>query len=243
LSSTGWFRIPYRDGLTDPGINCDLALRGYYLNVDWTYDTTGWRGVSTSVIVDRVHRLTVPGAILLMHIGTGSTDPQALPSIISTLRSMGYGFTNPYRTLTTNAIRSRYVVLDERTARIGPPRTTEMVASTTCSTHGYPRTCGPNLTSAAACSASPTTRASPRADCPTRPIWTSRSGRATTDRATTLAFIPSPDRDARAARGRRTHDHRTDAAPLPDRYRAAVAPPARLTLLNTAVMGCWTALN
>lgn len=131
LTSAGWFRIPYRDGYVDPGINRDLALRGYYLNVDWTYDTTGWKGSSTSVILDRVRRLTVPGAIVLMHVGTGSTDPQALPSIISTLRGMGYGFTNPYRTLTKGSIRSKYMALGEGGSVLGAPRTADMVATTT----------------------------------------------------------------------------------------------------------------
>jgi len=52
----------------------------YYINFDWTFDTSGYRGASTSIILDRVRRYTVPGAIVLMHPGAGSTDPQALPS-------------------------------------------------------------------------------------------------------------------------------------------------------------------
>jgi peptidoglycan/xylan/chitin deacetylase (PgdA/CDA1 family) len=130
LTSAGWFRTPYRDGYVDSGINRDLALRGYYLNVDWTYDTLGWKGSSRSVILDRVRRLTVPGSIILMHVGTGSTDPAALPYIISTLRGMGYGFTTPYTTLTRGSIRTKYVALGERNF-LGAPRTGQMLATTT----------------------------------------------------------------------------------------------------------------
>ncbi len=129
LTTAGWFRIPYRDGYVDPGINRDLALRGYYIQLDWTYDTTGWRGISTAAILDRVRSFTVPGAIILMHVGTGSTDPQALPSIISTLRGMGYGFTAPHRALTSGAIRSKYVALGERNSVLGAPRTAAMIAT------------------------------------------------------------------------------------------------------------------
>jgi peptidoglycan/xylan/chitin deacetylase (PgdA/CDA1 family) len=130
FTSAGWFRAPYRDGYADPGVNRDLALRGYYINFDWTFDTTGYRGSSTAVILDRVRRYTVPGAIILMHLGSDSTDAQALPSIISTLKGMGYGFTNPYLTVTKGGIRAKYLALGAQKAAVGVPRTAEMVATT-----------------------------------------------------------------------------------------------------------------
>jgi peptidoglycan/xylan/chitin deacetylase (PgdA/CDA1 family) len=131
LTSAGWFRAPYKDGYADPGVNRDLALRGYYINFDWTYDTTGYAGASVSTILDRVRRLTVPGGIVVMHPAPGSTDPQALTQIISTLRGMGYTFMSPYRAVTTGGIGAKYAALGERNSRLGVPRTAEMVATTT----------------------------------------------------------------------------------------------------------------
>jgi peptidoglycan/xylan/chitin deacetylase (PgdA/CDA1 family) len=131
LTSAGWFRAPYRDGYADPGVNRDLALRGYYISFDWTFDTTGYQGASTAVILDRVRRYTVPGAIIVMHVGSESTDAQALPSVIATLKGMGYGFTSPYLTVTKGAVRGRYVALGAQQAVVGVPRTAEMVATTT----------------------------------------------------------------------------------------------------------------
>jgi peptidoglycan/xylan/chitin deacetylase (PgdA/CDA1 family) len=131
LSSGHWFRTPYRDAYTDPGVNRDLALRGYYINFDWTYDTTGYQGASLDVILNRVRQYTVPGGIVLMHVGEGSTDPQYLPTIISTLRGMGYSFTNPYQTLTRGAIRDKWLALGGWRSAFGAPRTPDMIATTT----------------------------------------------------------------------------------------------------------------
>jgi len=131
LTSGGWFRAPYRDAYADPGLNRDLALHGYYINFDWTYDTTGYQGASLPVILDRVRRYTVPGGIVLMHVGEGSTDPQYLPTIIDTLRGMGYSFTSPYQALTMGAIRSRWLAMGGQHSWLGAPRTPEMVATTT----------------------------------------------------------------------------------------------------------------
>ena len=61
LSSAGWFRAPYKDAYADLTLNRDLALRHYYINFDWTYDTTGYRGASQSTILSRVKQYTVPG--------------------------------------------------------------------------------------------------------------------------------------------------------------------------------------
>ncbi|MFI1169241.1 polysaccharide deacetylase family protein [Streptomyces sp. NPDC020801] len=130
-SSGGWFRAPYRDAYADPGLNRDLALRGYYMNWDWTFDTTGYKGVSTATILARVRQYTVPGAIILMHPGAGSTDPAALPQVISTLRSMGYGFTTPFRTVTRGGIGAKYASMGAQRSGLGSARTVEMQASTT----------------------------------------------------------------------------------------------------------------
>jgi peptidoglycan/xylan/chitin deacetylase (PgdA/CDA1 family) len=125
-SSSGWFRAPYRDGYVDPGVNRDLALDGYYISFDWTFDTTGYNGASTATILARVRQYVRPGAIIVMHPGEGSTDPAALPQIISTLKGMGYGFTNPYLTVTHGAIRGEYVALGAQHGLLGIARTVEM---------------------------------------------------------------------------------------------------------------------
>ncbi|WP_189708148.1 polysaccharide deacetylase family protein [Streptomyces anandii] len=129
--SGGWFRAPYRDGYADPGLNRDLALRKYYVNWDWTFDTTGYKGVSTATILARVRQYTVPGAIILMHPGEGSSDPAALPQVISTLRGMGYGFTDPFRTVTHGGIGAKYASMGAQRSGLGAARTVEMPASTT----------------------------------------------------------------------------------------------------------------
>ena len=134
LTSAGWFRAPYRDAYTDPGLNRDLALRGYYINFDWTFDTTGYNGASLAVILDRIHRYMVPGGIVVMHVGAGSTDPQYLTQIIAELKSMGYSFTNPYRALTWGSIRAKWTSLGAQNSAFGAPRTPEMIATTTGTT-------------------------------------------------------------------------------------------------------------
>jgi uncharacterized protein with LGFP repeats len=133
-SSNGWFRAPYRDGYADPGVNRDLALDGYYISFDWTFDTTGYNGASAATILSRVRQYTRPGAIIVMHPGEGSTDPAVLPQIISTLKGMGYGFTNPYLTVTRGVVRSKYVALGAQHSFLGAARTVEMPGTVTGST-------------------------------------------------------------------------------------------------------------
>lgn len=130
LGTDGWFRAPYRDGYLDDGVRADLASRGYWISYDWTFDTTGYRGASTEVILDRVRRYTVPGAIVLMHLSSESTDTAALPAVIATLRGMGYGFTDPYRSVTRGAIGLHWAALGGRGSVLGVPRTEERVATT-----------------------------------------------------------------------------------------------------------------
>ena len=126
LPTAKWFRAPFKAGYADPGLNRDLALRGFYVNFDWTYDTTGYTGASTSSILSRVRTYTRPGTIMLGHVGAASTDAEALPDVVRTLREMGYRFSDPSRTLTYGAIRGRY----DSARFLGAPRTLEMPAGT-----------------------------------------------------------------------------------------------------------------
>lgn len=85
-----WFRAPYGD--YDASVNALVGSLGYRYHVHWTGDSLGWQGLSATAITTRVLERTVPGAILLFHVGSASQDAAALPSIIAGLRERGYGF-------------------------------------------------------------------------------------------------------------------------------------------------------
>ncbi len=93
LGATGrpWFRPPYGD--TDASVEADVGAAGYGYEVMWTIDSLGWKGIPVDQIVARCVDGAVPGAILLLHVGSGSADGAALPAIIDGLRARGYGFT------------------------------------------------------------------------------------------------------------------------------------------------------
>ncbi|MFZ2970554.1 MAG: polysaccharide deacetylase family protein [Minisyncoccia bacterium] len=93
-----FFRFPYgdRNNQTISAINSKK-----YISIRWTVDSLGWEGTSGGMtkeaVESRVLSKAVPGAIILMHLGTNSDDrtqldSEALPQIISSLRSQGYGF-------------------------------------------------------------------------------------------------------------------------------------------------------
>jgi peptidoglycan/xylan/chitin deacetylase (PgdA/CDA1 family) len=92
------FRFPFgdRDARTIAAVN-DAG----YVPVRWTVDTLGWQGTSGGRSAQEVTARAMaglrPGEIVLMHIGSnpadGSTlDADALPDMISQMRSAGYQF-------------------------------------------------------------------------------------------------------------------------------------------------------
>jgi peptidoglycan/xylan/chitin deacetylase (PgdA/CDA1 family) len=92
------FRFPF--GARDPRTLGDVN-RASYGSIRWTVDTLGWKGTSggqsVNTVVQRVLDNLRPGAIVLMHVGSnpddGSTlDADALPTLVSRLRGLGYGF-------------------------------------------------------------------------------------------------------------------------------------------------------
>ncbi len=85
-----WFRPPYGD--YDASVNAVVGALGYRFNVLWTVDSLGWQGLSPAAITTRCLERTVPGAILLFHVGAASHDAAALPAIITGLRQSGYAF-------------------------------------------------------------------------------------------------------------------------------------------------------
>ena len=86
----GWFRPPYGDRSTT--VDQVAGAAGYRYDLMWTVDTLGWKGVSTDTVVQRALGALGPGEIILMHVGSASTDAAALPALISALKARGYSF-------------------------------------------------------------------------------------------------------------------------------------------------------
>jgi peptidoglycan/xylan/chitin deacetylase (PgdA/CDA1 family) len=90
VGSAGWFRPPYGD--RSPNSDASAAAAGYRYELMWTVDTLGWKGVSPDTIVQRVLAALAPGEIILMHVGSASTDAAALPALIAAVEARGYRF-------------------------------------------------------------------------------------------------------------------------------------------------------
>ena len=97
-TTTPWFRFPF--GASDGAAITTVNSEGYAC-IGWTVDTLGWKGTSggqsVESVVQRVLSTVRPGQIVLMHVGAnpddGSTlDADALPTVITGLRALGYGF-------------------------------------------------------------------------------------------------------------------------------------------------------
>ncbi len=93
-----WFRFPFGDYNAH---TVSVVNSTGFVPVGWTVDTLGWEGTSEGItvakIVSRVLGSLQPGEIVLMHCGSNPTDhstldADALPSVISQLRSRGYQF-------------------------------------------------------------------------------------------------------------------------------------------------------
>ncbi|HEX5616050.1 MAG TPA: polysaccharide deacetylase family protein [Acidimicrobiia bacterium] len=89
-STQPWFRPPYGD--TDAGVDELLGRAGYRYDVLWTIDSLGWQGSPVDDVVDRCLTRAAPGAIYLFHVGSASTDVDALERVIDGLRADGYAF-------------------------------------------------------------------------------------------------------------------------------------------------------
>ncbi|HET9727889.1 MAG TPA: polysaccharide deacetylase family protein [Acidimicrobiia bacterium] len=90
VSPRPWFRPPYGD--TDAATPRDVGAAGYSYILMWTVDSLGWKGFSADAVVQRVLAAATPGGIVLMHVGSASTDVLALPRIIDGLAARGYQF-------------------------------------------------------------------------------------------------------------------------------------------------------
>jgi peptidoglycan/xylan/chitin deacetylase (PgdA/CDA1 family) len=93
-----WFRFPYGDYNAQA---VTIVNAAGFVPIGWTVDTLGWKGTShgitVPIIVHRVLAHRRPGEIVLMHGGTdtgdnSALDAQALPTVITKLRALGYSF-------------------------------------------------------------------------------------------------------------------------------------------------------
>jgi peptidoglycan/xylan/chitin deacetylase (PgdA/CDA1 family) len=89
-STNGWFRPPYGD--RDLRVDAATGDAGYRYELMWSVDTLGWKGVSPNTVVQRSLAAATPGEIILMHVGSASTDGAALPGVIAGLQARGYSF-------------------------------------------------------------------------------------------------------------------------------------------------------
>ena len=85
-----YFRPPY--GAYDASVLTDLGRAGYAYSIMWTVDSLGWKGLDPASVAARCLDGAVDGAILLLHVGSQSTDVEALPEIVAGLRASGYTF-------------------------------------------------------------------------------------------------------------------------------------------------------
>ncbi len=89
-TSLPYFRPPFGD--QDASVARDAGARGYRFVVMWTVDSLGWKGTDPADVVARCLERAQPGAILMFHVGSASTDAEALPAIIDRLDDLGYRF-------------------------------------------------------------------------------------------------------------------------------------------------------
>jgi peptidoglycan-N-acetylglucosamine deacetylase len=102
------FRFPYGDRNTQ---SQEIINNKNYIDIRWTIDSLGWKGTSggmtKELVENKVISKTVPGAIIMMHLGSNPDDKthldsEALPKIILELRKQGYEFATLTELLNTN---------------------------------------------------------------------------------------------------------------------------------------------
>jgi peptidoglycan/xylan/chitin deacetylase (PgdA/CDA1 family) len=85
-----WFRPPYGD--RSARVDTAAGAAGYHYDLLWTVDSLGWEGVAPATALRRTLAAARPGAIILMHVGSGSTDASMLPALVDQLIARGFGF-------------------------------------------------------------------------------------------------------------------------------------------------------
>jgi peptidoglycan/xylan/chitin deacetylase (PgdA/CDA1 family) len=89
-STKPYFRPPF--GSYDEQVLDDAGSIGYRFAIMWTVDSLGWKGIPADQVVARCIDGAESGAIFPLHVGSASTDYNALPELIAHLRAAGYGF-------------------------------------------------------------------------------------------------------------------------------------------------------
>ena len=90
-STKPYFRPPF--GAYNSSVLQAVGDAGYTKTIYWTIDTIDWDGRSTYAIYSKVLSNATPGAIVLMHTGSGAPNTKyALQQMIDGLRDMGYSF-------------------------------------------------------------------------------------------------------------------------------------------------------
>ena len=90
-STKPYFRPPY--GEYNSSVLQAVGDAGYSKTISCTIYTIDWDGRSAYEVYTNVLNNATPGAIVLMHAGSGSNTKYALQTMIDGLRSMGYSFT------------------------------------------------------------------------------------------------------------------------------------------------------
>jgi peptidoglycan/xylan/chitin deacetylase (PgdA/CDA1 family) len=84
------FRPPY--GITDDRVKRVGASIGLS-QIRWTEPASAdWEDPPPQEICERVMDMAAPGAVILLHDGSGANTDEALPCIIEELKAKGYGF-------------------------------------------------------------------------------------------------------------------------------------------------------
>ncbi|GAA4908843.1 polysaccharide deacetylase family protein [Streptomyces coeruleoprunus] len=102
-----FFRFPYGD--TTPGQIDEVNALGFAV-VEWTTDTNGYLGTAGGMTADKAVQRALdvlkPGAIIQMHVGSPNATPEvldaeALPRLITAIRTRGYEITDLRTSLPT----------------------------------------------------------------------------------------------------------------------------------------------
>jgi peptidoglycan/xylan/chitin deacetylase (PgdA/CDA1 family) len=100
-----YFRPPY--GALNAAVLQAAGNAGYSQTITWSIDTLDWQDVSATEIQDKVISQAAPGAIVLMHVGSGAAHiPEALPVLIKGLREKNYQIV----TITQLLSQMKYIV-------------------------------------------------------------------------------------------------------------------------------------
>lgn len=100
------FRPPF--GAYDQRVLDLVGRAGFDWTVMWTVDSLDWKEIPAAEIRARVLNALRPGAIVLMHLGSGTQTPQALELLIQDFRHRGYQMATVGGLLTAAAGDARY---------------------------------------------------------------------------------------------------------------------------------------